>query len=64
MMEFEILIGGPVPLSECEAHEFDRLSELHITDPVKNSLARELVGRVTSAVFRCSSVAGFRYLQI
>ncbi len=50
LMEFEILIGRRVPLSEYEAHEFDRLSELNITDPVKKSLAREIVGRVTTAV--------------
>jgi hypothetical protein len=50
LMEFEILIGKRVPLSEYEAHEFDRLSTLNIDDPVKRSLARAFVDRVTTAV--------------
>ena len=50
LMEFENLIGGRVPLSEYEAHEFDRLSERNIADPVMSALAREFVGRVTTAV--------------
>src|SRR5579863_788134 len=50
VMEFENLMGGRVPLSEYEAHEFDRLSQLNIADPVKRTLAREFVDRVTTAV--------------
>jgi hypothetical protein len=50
LIEFEMLIGGRVSLSEYEAHEFDRLSESHIEDPVKRTLARAFVDRVTTAV--------------
>jgi hypothetical protein len=50
LIEFEILMGGPVPLSEYEAHEFERLSELKIKDPVKRALARGFVNRVTTAI--------------
>lgn len=50
LIEFEKLMGGPVSLSEYEAHEFDRLSELNIRDPVQRALAREFVNRVTTAI--------------
>lgn len=50
LMEFEMLMGGRVSLSEYEAHEFDRLSESKIQDPVTRSLARAFVDRVTTAV--------------
>ena len=29
----ENLMGGPIPLSEYEAHEFDHLAERNIKDP-------------------------------
>ena len=50
LIDFEMLVGGSVSLSEYEAHEFDRLSELKIGDPVKRAFAREFVNRVTTAV--------------
>jgi hypothetical protein len=50
LMEFEMLIGQRVPLSQYEAHEFDRLSALNIADPVRRELARAFVDRVTTAV--------------
>jgi len=49
LIEFEKLTGGPVPLSEYEAHEFDRLAEENIKDPVQRALAREFVNRVSTA---------------
>lgn len=49
LIEFEKLMGGPVQLSEYEAHEFDRLAGLNIKDPVQRALAREFVNRVTTA---------------
>jgi hypothetical protein len=50
LIEFEKLMGRPIPLSEYEAHEFDRLAELHISDPVQRALAREFVNRITTSV--------------
>jgi hypothetical protein len=49
LIEFEKLMGWPVPLSEYEAHEFDRLAEEKIKDPIERGLAREFVNRVTTA---------------
>lgn len=50
LIDFEMLMGGPVSLSEYEAHEFERLSEQKIKDPIQRALAREFVGRVTTAM--------------
>ena len=50
LIDFESLMGGPISLSEYEAHEFDRLADLRIHDPVHRALAREFVNRVTTAV--------------
>jgi len=50
LLDFEMLIGGPVPLSEYEAHEWDRLAEQHIQDPVRREFAREFASRVTTAM--------------
>lgn len=50
LIDFEMLMGGRVPLSEYEAHEFDRLSELNIKQPAQRKLARDYVSRVTTAV--------------
>lgn len=50
LMEFEMIMGGSVALSEYEAHEFDRLAQLHIPDPVQRTLALHFVDRVTTAV--------------
>ncbi len=49
LIEFEKLMGGPIHLSEYEAHEFDRLAD-SIQDPVSRALAREFVNRVTTSV--------------
>ena len=43
LIEFETLMGGAVPLSEYEAHEFRRLAEQNIADPVQRALAGEFV---------------------
>jgi hypothetical protein len=50
LIEFEKLMGGPVRLSEYEAHEFRQLAEQNIADPVQRALAGEFVSRVTTAV--------------
>jgi hypothetical protein len=50
LIDFEALMGGPISLSEYEAHEFDRLADLRIHDPVHRALALEFVDRVTTAV--------------
>jgi hypothetical protein len=50
LIEFEKLTGGPILLSEYEAHEFDRLADSAIQDPVSRVLAREFVNRVTTSV--------------
>ena len=50
LIEFEKQIGRPVPLSEYEAHEFDRLAALYIPNEVQRGLAREFVNRVTTSV--------------
>jgi len=50
LMEFEILMGGPVQLSEYEAREWDRLADSRIQDPVRRELARAFVDRVTTAI--------------
>lgn len=50
LIDFEMLIGGPVPLSEYEAHEWDRLAEQNIKDPVRREFAREFASRVTTAM--------------
>jgi hypothetical protein len=50
LIDFEMLMGGPVSLSEYEAHEFERLSEQNIKDPVQRAFARQFVGRVTTAM--------------
>ena len=50
LIEFEMIMGGAVPLSEYEAHEFDRLAEQRIANPVQKTLARNFVSRVTTAV--------------
>jgi hypothetical protein len=50
LIEFEKLMGRPVPLPEYETHEFDRLAGLYISDPVQRALAREFVNRVTTSI--------------
>ncbi len=50
LIDFENLIGRSVPLSEYEAHEFDRLAAQYIADPVRRTLAKGLVDRVTTSV--------------
>lgn len=50
LIEFEKMIGRAVPLSEYEAHEFDRLAALYIADPVQRTLAKEFIDRVTTSV--------------
>jgi hypothetical protein len=50
LIVFENLMGRPVSLSEYEAHEFDRLADLRIQNPVQRDLAREFVNRVTTAL--------------
>jgi len=50
LIEFEMIMGGAVPLSEYEAHEFDRLAEQRIANPVQRTLAKNFVSRVTTAV--------------
>lgn len=50
LIEFEKLMGRPIPLPEYEVHEFDRLAERYIPDPVQRALAREFVNRITTSV--------------
>jgi hypothetical protein len=50
LLDFENLIGRSVPLSEYEAHEFDRLAAQFITDPIRRTLAKEAIDRVTTSV--------------
>jgi hypothetical protein len=50
LIDFEKLTGGPIRLSEYEAHEFDRLADSAIQDPVTRALAREFINRVTTAI--------------
>jgi len=50
LIEFEKMIGRSVPLSEYEAHEFDRLSAQYIPNEVQRGLAREFINRVTTSV--------------
>ncbi len=50
LLDFENLIGRSVPLSEYEAHEFDRLAAQYITDPLRRTLAKEFIDRVTTSV--------------
>jgi hypothetical protein len=50
LIDFENLIGRPVPLSEYEAHEFDRLAAQYIVDPVQRALAKDSINRVTTSV--------------
>lgn len=50
LIEFEMIMGGPVPLSEYEAHEFDRLAQVNIRDLIQRKLALDFVDRVTTAV--------------
>jgi hypothetical protein len=50
LIEFEKQIGRSVPLSEYEAHEFDRLSDLYIPNTLQRGLAREFINRVTTSV--------------
>ncbi|HUA57439.1 MAG TPA: hypothetical protein VML19_01710 [Verrucomicrobiae bacterium] len=50
LLDFEMLIGGPVPLSEYEAHEWESLAEQHIQDPVRREFALEFSSRVTTAM--------------
>jgi hypothetical protein len=50
LIEFEKLIGRFVPLSEYEAHEFDRLSILYIPNEVQRGLAQQFVNRATTCV--------------
>jgi hypothetical protein len=50
LIEFENLIGRSVPLSEYEAHEFDRLAAQYIADPVRRTLAKGFIDRVSTAV--------------
>jgi len=50
LIEFENLIGRSVPPSEYEAHEFDRLAAQYISDPVRRTLAKGFIDRVTTSV--------------
>jgi len=50
LIEFENLIGRKVPLSEYEAHQFDRLAAQYIRDPVRRTLAEGFIDRVTTSV--------------
>jgi hypothetical protein len=50
LIDYERLIGRSVPLSEYEAHEFDRLADLYIADPIQRALARQFMSRVTTSV--------------
>ena len=50
LLDFEMLIGGPVSLSEYEAHEFDRMAETRIKDPIRRTIARDFINRVTTAM--------------
>jgi hypothetical protein len=62
LIEFEKLIGRPVPLPEYETHEFDRLAELYISKPVERALAREFVNRVTTSVSDVQAARDFGVL--
>ena len=62
LIEFEKLIGRPVPLSEYETHEFDRLAELYIASPVERALAREFINRVTTSVSDVQATRDFGVL--
>ncbi len=42
LMIFENLMGRTIPLSACEAHEFDALAEQHIPDAAQRALAHEV----------------------
>lgn len=61
LIEFEKLMGGPIRLSEYEAHEFDRLAD-SIRDPVSRALAREFVNRVTTSVSDVQAARDFGVL--
>ncbi len=50
LIEFQKLMGRPVPLSEYEVHEFDRLAQENIADPVQRALARGFVNRIATSV--------------
>ena len=50
LIEFENFIGRSVPLSEYEAHEFDRLADHYIADPTRRALAKRFMDRVTTSV--------------
>jgi len=50
LIDFENLIGRSVPLSEYEAHEFDRLAAQYIADPFQRTVAKQFIDRVTTAV--------------
>ena len=62
LIEFEKFIGRPVPLSEYERHEFDRLAELYIAEPIERALAREFVNRVTTSVSDVQAARDFGVL--
>ena len=62
LIEFEKWIGRPVPLSEYETHEFDRLAELYIADPTTRALAREFVNRITTSVSDVQAARDFGVL--
>lgn len=50
LLDFQNLMGRPVPISEYETHEFDRLATQYIADPVQRDLAKEFVTRVTTSL--------------
>jgi len=49
LIPFEKLIAQRISLSEYESHDFERIADQHLQDPVKG-LAKEVVNRVSTSV--------------